>query len=337
MSVKRQISIKDISREAGVSTATVSRVINNRGKYSQETRDRVLEVIERNAYVPNMTAKALRVSRQQTIGVVLPEVVNEFFATITLNMQRLLFDFGYSTIICNTSYSVAYEKRYSAMLKSQNVSGIIFLYDRQIDIADYPEDLPIVFVGYVPSMKARRRNAASVQIDFMEAGRLVTDTLIGRGCRRIVHLSNWFNTREGVSLRFEGFKESMRARGLSIDPRLLVEVESTGSASAYEAILRLIDSGVTFDGVECNSDQSATGVMHALREHNLRVPEDVKVIGFDNMMISKYFIPSISSVEMKADLHARKAVEYMMAMVKGDEIERPDCILSAEVVLRETT
>jgi LacI family transcriptional regulator len=337
MGSKQQISIKDISREAGVSTATVSRVINNKGKYSPETRDRVLEVIERNSYVPNMTAKALRVSRQQTIGVILPEVVNEFFATITLDMQRLLFDLGYSTIICNTSYSVAYAKRYSAMLKSQNVSGVICVYDRQMDIADYPEDLPIVFVGYMPAMRAERGNIASIQIDFMEAGRMVTNALIERGCRRIVHLSNWLNTREGISQRFEGFKRSMEENGLTIDPRLLVEVESTGASSAYRAVMNLLESGVSFDGVACNSDQSATGVIHALKERGLRVPEDVRVIGFDNMRISKYFIPSISSVEMKADLHAKLAVDCMMALVKGEALDQTSFILSAEIVQRETT
>lgn len=333
---KSSISIKDISKQAGVSVATVSRVINNKGKYSEETKNRVLKVIEENAYMPNLMAKALRVSHQQAIGVILPEVTNEFFATVSLNIQKSLFDLGYSTIICNTSYSPEYAKRYCAVLKSQNVSGVICVYDRQTNLADYPEDLPIVYIGYDP-VPIKRNNFVSVQIDFAQAGWMVTNALIARGCKRIVYMANWLNTREGASSRYLGFERAMRENNLDIDKNLLVGVDTTGSASAYDAITKLIGSGVAFDGVACNSDQAATGVIFALNAHRLKVPQDVKVIGFDNMEISRHFIPAISSVEMRADMQAKHAVDCMMAMLGNKELQQTKFLLSAEVILRETT
>mgnify|MGYP003937214271 CR=1 FL=1 len=334
---KIKASIKDIAEKSGVSVATVSRVINNRGKYSQETRDRVMKVIEEYGYTPNMTAKALRIKRQQAIGVILPEVTNEFFASITLNIQEQLFDLGYITIIFNTSYKAEYAERCSEMLKAQNVSGIICVYDRQTDISKYPEKIPIVFIGYDPKTKVRRENFARVYVDLAQASRMVTNTLISKGCRRILYLSNWLKNEEGVSERFIGFKRAMEENGLPIDKRLLIEVDSTGSGSAYEAVSRLIESGIEFDGVACNSDQAATGVIFALNAHNIKVPDDVKVIGFDNMAVSRHFIPAISSVEVRPELQSRYAVECLMAMINGEKDYKTEYIVSPEVILRETT
>ena len=334
---KIKVSIKDIAKKAGVSIATVSRVINNKGKYSQETRDRVLKIIQEYDYTPNMTAKALRTRRQQAIGVILPEVTNEFFAAITLKIQEQLFDLGYITIIFNTSYKTEYAVRYSEMLKAQNVSGIICVYDRQTDIANYPENIPIVYIGYDPKTNVRRKNFARVYVDLAHASWMVTNTLIARGCQQILYMSNWLKTEEGVSERFIGFKRAMEENGLRIDKRLLIDVDTTGSSSAYAAVTRLIESGIKFDGVACNSDQAATGAIFALNAHNFRVPQDVKVIGFDNMAVSRHFMPSISSVEMRLELQSKYAVECMMAMINGEQNNKTQHIISAEVILRETT
>ncbi|NLK68895.1 MAG: LacI family transcriptional regulator [Clostridiaceae bacterium] len=334
---KNKISIKDIATKAGVSVATVSRVINNKGKYSEETRERVLKIIEEYDYTPDMTAKALRIKRQQAIGVILPEVTNELFATITLEIQEQLFDLGYTTMIFNTSYRTEYAQRYSEMLKAQNVSGVICVYDRQTDIANYPEQIPLVYIGYDPKIKMRRENFAEVYVDLAHASWMVTNTLITKGCRKILYMSNWLKKEEGVSERFIGFKRAMEENDLNIDKRLLVDVDSTGSNSAYQAITMLIESGIEFDGVACNSDQAAAGAIFALNAHNLRVPEDVKVIGFDNMSISRHFMPSISSIEMRPELQSKYAVECMMAMINGNTLDKTKHIVPPEIILREST
>ncbi len=334
---KSKVSIKDIAIKAGVSVATVSRVINNKGKYSNQTRERVLKVIEEYDYTPNMTAKALRIKRQQAIGVILPEVTNEFFAAITLEIQEKLFDLGYTTMIFNTSYKMEYATRYSEMLKAQNVSGVICVYDRQTDITNYPETIPMVFIGHDPKTMTGRENFARVYVDLAHASWMVTNTLISKGCRKILYMSNWLKTAEGVSERFIGFKRAMEENGLSIDKRLLIDVDTTGSSSAYQAVTRLIKTGIEFDGVACNSDQAATGAIFALNSNNFRVPQDVKVIGFDNMAISRHFMPSISSVEMRPELQSKYAVECMMAMINNEKINKTQHIVSAEVILREST
>lgn len=334
---KTKVSIKDIADKSGVSVATVSRVINNIGRYSQETKDRVMKVIQEYEYTPNMTAKALRVKRQQAIGVLLPEVTNEFFATITLKIQEHLFELGYITIIFNTSYKKEYAARYSEMLKAQNVSGIICVYDRQTDIANFPEKIPVVYIGYDPNTNVQRENFARVYVDLAQASRMVTDTLISKGCRRILYMSNWLKKEEGVSERFNGFKRAMEENGLQIDKRLLIDVDTTGSSSAYEAVTRLIEAGIRFDGVACNSDQAAAGAIFALNAHNIKVPQDVKVIGFDNMAVSRHFMPSISSVEMRPELQSKLAVDCMMSMINGEKIRNSKHVVSAEVILRETT
>jgi LacI family transcriptional regulator len=335
--VKNKISIKDIAKKSGVSVATVSRVINNRGKYSQETRDRVLKVIQEHEYTPNMTAKALRIRRQQAIGVILPEVTNEYFAAITLKIQEQLFDLGYITMIFNTSYKTEYAVRYSEMLKAQNVSGIICVYDRQTDITDFPETIPIVCIGYYPKTEVKRKNFARVYVDVAQASWMVTNALIAKGCRKILYMSNWLKKEEGVSERFLGYKRAIEENGLKFDKRLLIDVDTTGTSSAYEAVTKLIKSGIEFDGVACNSDQAATGVIFALNANNIKVPQDVKVIGFDNMAVSKLFMPAISSVEVRPELQSKYAVECLMAMINGEKNNQRDYVVSAEVILRETT
>ena len=177
-------SIKDIARLAGVSTATVSRVINQNGRFSKETEARVRRIIRENEYVPNMSAKGLRTSRTCVVGIIVPDITNPHFASLVLKLEINLFQRGYSCLICNTNESEKLERKHIQSLSAQNVSAIVLISGTR----NYSEldTLPVIYVDR-PS-RSQKNSGVIIESDNEQGGYLATKELLDAGCRRIVIL-----------------------------------------------------------------------------------------------------------------------------------------------------
>lgn len=325
-------NIKEIAKLAGVSTATVSRVINQNGRFSRETEARVRRVIAQNDYVPNMTAKGLRTNHTRVVGIMVPDITNPHFSSIVLKLEMNLFRKGFSCLICNTNENERLEKEHVKSLTAQNVSGIVMISSTR----HYAElsTLPVVYVD----RPARSGSNSSVMIesDNVEGGYLATRELLNAGCRRVAILTCISNDTNQAA-RYEGFCRAVAEREKDGAAAIRINLSEVSTAAAHEATLALLKDGTAFDGIMCTTDTVAAGVVIALREHGLLIPDDVMVTGFDDCLLASVCGPGLTSVRQDVDKMARLAVDLLLKMIHGDTPGRLYYRLPVSVTVRNST
>lgn len=332
---RKAVSIKDISTMAGVSIATVSRVINNTGNYSRETENRVREILLKTHYHPNMIAKGLRTSRLQSIGVIVPDITNEFFAKIIRELQTRLFASSYATVICNTNESRDMEKKHLQLLQAQHVSGLIYINGGTTEETNEFPDLPTVYIDRRPILGLDDRNAVIIESDNFAGGSLAAGYLLEAGCHRIAV----FTERLSISTqqqRFAGFEQELMIRGLPSDPRLHLQAESGNACSARRQMESFLASEVPFDGIFCATDRLALGAVSALNAHGIDVPGKVKVVGFDDISISQLYATPITTIHQSVDRMGKTAAEMILKLLGGEKISQSHVVLPVYLVRRTT-
>ena len=315
-SVKQSFSIKDIAKEAGVSAATVSRVINKNGRYSPETEQKVLEIIRNRQYVPNQIAKGLREQRTMNVGIVVPDITNEFFVKLVSEIDKNLFAHGYQSLLCNTDEDDEQERKRIQMMYNQNVCGLIFLSSGSTQ-EESGRDLPAIYIDRIPEHP--KKNAFMLSSDNVQGGNLAAQELLDCGCKNILARTS----RRRVSAyteRLEGFEQVLSAQ----DPpkaRLNVEyLDRLHYQEAYDAVTELVRQGhFDYDGVFAASDWLALGCYQALTDQGIRVPEQTKIIGYDDISITAFNSVPISTVHQQVDVLGEKAVEQLLAALDGKE------------------
>lgn len=307
-------SIKDIARLAGVSTATVSRVINQNGRFSKETEARVRRIIRENEYVPNMSAKGLRTSRTCVVGIIVPDITNPHFSSLVLKLEINLFQRGYSCLICNTNESEKLERKHIQSLSAQNVSAIVLISGTR----NYSEldTLPVIYVDR-PS-RSMDTSCIMIESDNEQGGYLATKELLEAGCRRIVILKCLGNDTNQLA-RYTGFRRALAEYGLSEQEDMFVNLTEVSAETAHAAVSQLLAQGFAFDGIMCTTDTIAAGALIALREHGLQVPRDVLITGFDDSQLAAACGPGITSVHQDVARMAQLAIELLMQMLRGDQ------------------
>ncbi len=334
--MRKGLSIKDISLEAGVSVATVSRVINKQENYSPEIEKKVLDVIERHKYVPNLAARALRSSHMPFIGIMMTEIMNQFFSEIVFKLQMKLFEQGYVTVICNTSDRREFFNRYVDMFSTYNFSGLIYIATVFFEDTTIPADIPSVFVECIPQGLPADSRYIIIQADHVQAGHDATKCLLEKGCSKVLFLRSMQGLHR-QSGKYIGYQHALWEHHIPVDNEWLVSIDHSSAKSAYEKIGALLDAGVAFDGIYCNSDTAATGVLHLLKDRGIAVPGNVKIFGYTNSSISEHYDPQISSVDMNADAIIELASKSVVSLINGEEIAQREYTLPARLVLRETT
>jgi len=338
MDKKKSISIKEIAKLSHVSVATVSRVINNNGRFSEETRQRVQQIIDEYGYTANMAAKSLRMSKSKTIGLIVPSIDNEWFSHLVLEIEKYFFDKNYSVFICNTSQDEKKEIAYFKSLDSKMVDGIICISGiEEIPTDTITRDIPIVCIDRKPKDHA---NAYYVESNHYSGGYLATEELIKKGCQRIAIVSR-NKTLSVNKQRMEGYRQALKDYGLEEykELQLLLDPSEANYEGARVAINKLIKSGISFDGVFATNDWRAYGVMVGLAENHIHVPEDVKVIGFDDISISYSSHPSMSTIRQDILGLARQASSLLLDLMdnKKIQVDQRRYILPVEVIRRDST
>ena len=331
----KPISMRDVAELAGVSIATVSRVINGLGGFSEETRERVEKIIEENGYIANQAAKSLREARTHTIGMIIPDITNDFFSTLALQAERAFADEGYSVLICNDANDAERGRHYLRTLISKRVDGIICISGRTtFDENDVPGNVPIVYVDRFPE---RTHDIARVISDDLHGGRLATEHLIERGCERIAFMTGTHSALS-VQNRGIGYEEALAEHGLAVDPALRIELKGRVRRfqEARETLAEVISSGVEFDGIFAMNDVIAVGALLALRDAGIRVPEEVKVVGFDDSIYASIATPALTSVRRFPEEMARRGCDTLLGLIEGSDVDLEQ-ILPVDLVVREST
>lgn len=333
MEGEKSVSMDDIARMAGVSVATVSRVINQNGRYSSETERKVRSLIEKYGYVPNMAARGLKTRRSNFIGVIVPDITNEFFARIVQAVQNGLRAQGYMALVCNTGEDEAAEEQYLKMLAAADLAGLIFISGSVGAVEKSLRKLPAVYIDRAPSDS---RDALVVESDNYGGACLAVQELYRKGCRRIACMQS-AKVISTYSFRYSGYRDQLALYGLPQEEALHLQVDEISFRAAYQAIEGLLDRSVAFDGLFCASDWLALGAMAALEARGVRVPQDVKIVGFDDISVASLTAKPLTTIRQQTDMLGATAAEEILRLIGGAPVRAQRIQISVSLVGRKTT
>lgn len=335
---KKNISIKEIAKLSGVSVATVSRVINNNGRFSEETRKKVNAIIKEYGYTTNIAAKSLRTSQSKTIGLLVPNIDNNWFSHLVLEIERIFFEQNYSVFICNTSQDEKKEINYFKSLDAKMVDGIICIMgSEEVPTKYLNRDIPVVCIDREPKEIS---DAYYVESDHYDGGYQATSELIKQGCKDIVFLSRNKPTSANKQ-RFNGYLAALKENHIKYRDELNVHIDVNlhSYEGAKNAIDKVIKKGIKFDGIFATNDWRAYGALAALKNNHIQVPQQIKIIGFDDILISSMSIPSLSTIHQDTEKLAYTACHLLLQLMNKDistEIQKK-YVLPIKVVRREST
>lgn len=326
-------TIEDVAREAGVSIATVSRIIHKSNKVLPETRKKVEEVIERLDYHPNRLARQFRTQQTRNILVLLPEPENSFYYEIVSGIESVADQNGYHVFLAAIHNDAARENYFFECLRQKQIDGII-----SFSAGLEPEKL-LAFSEQFPVVVACRYyenlQLPNVTIDNRKASCDITRYLLNLGHKKICCLAG--NT--DILLyrdRLEGFFDAMKERNVPILPSMIVQSDST-IQSGYDCTERLLASGADFTALVACGDTMAIGAIRALRDAGKKVPRDVAVTGFDDIELSSLYSPSLTTVRQPKRQIGIRAMEKLLDIIAGKKLANQQDVLRYELVIREST
>ena len=333
-------TLHDVARIAGVSIKTVSNVVNEYPHVSAATRDRVLSAIAELDYRPNLSARGLRSGKTGVIGLAIPELRQVYFAELADSIIRAAARYKLDVVIDQTSSIRESEVAVLSGKRLRLTDGIIFSPERlgQGDIELLEVDFPLVLLGE----RMFGGPTDHVTMHNVESARAGTEHLIGIGRRRIAVIGAHPDDQDDISsanLRIRGYREALEAAGLPQDPALIRAAMPWHSENGAAAMRAMLDEGVSFDAVFTLTDTLGLGVLRALGEAGVRVPEDVAVLGFDNIDEGRFSVPSLSTVEPGRDEIAQVAVDMLVERIneKGDRMPPRQILADYRIVGREST
>lgn len=325
-------TIYDVARLAGVSIATVSKVINNTGSISEKTRKKVMKVIEQLNYQPNVMATALTGKYTHSIGLLIPDLANPFFSELARSIEDRGHELGFSLMICSTDYIPEKEAKYIDLLKRKSVDGIIlasgFENFRPVEQL-LEEHFPVCIVARaIPSIAVN-----TVSLDDFMGGYEATSYLIQQGHRRIAIVARdvWSN-RE----RMRGYVKALEDYGLKPYEVFEFVQESNVEWGKRMAAMLLQSSDPPTAIFACN-DLLAAGVIEAAKERGLKVPRDLSVIGFDNTIVATITDPPLTTMSQPIKSMGREVMDLMVSEIRSEKEHKSRVVLMPQLVVRKST
>jgi DNA-binding LacI/PurR family transcriptional regulator len=330
-------TMHDVAALAGVSIKTVSNVVNGYPYIRPETRSRVEQAIEELGYQVNLTARNLRQGRTGMIGLAVPELSLPYFAELADSVIGAADAVGLTVLIEQTNADRARELEVLTGQRRHLSDGLIFS-----PLALGQQDLDLLAVGYPMVLLGERifgGPADHVTMANVEAARAATEHLLGLGRRRIALVGAHVGETVGsAGLREQGYREALAAAGVPFDPSLVAEAGYWHRSTGADAMRGLLDRGVEVDAVFAMNDAMALGVLHVLHDRRISVPEQVAVIGFDDIDDGAYSAPTLSTIAPGREQIARTAVDLLRRRI-GEKAPRPfeKVVADYSVVVRESS
>ena len=302
-------TIKDVARVAGVSVATVSRVLNNRGYLSDEVKQKVAQAMKELSYQPNDLARSLHCQKSNTLGLIVPSVSHPFFGEVARRFEFCAYAGGYKVMLCNSLSDRNKEREYIEMLKRSQVDGIL-MGSHLLDIADY-QDLSLPIVSLDRQLGER---IPYVCCDNLRGGELATRHLLEQGCKRLLHISGSMEVQMLSNQRTDAFLQVCEEAGAAY---VTAELPDSSVADFHEEtfLRELLERHPDVDGVFATSDVTAATVVALCAQLGRRVPQDVKVVGFDGNLISTLTSPKLTTLVQPLDAICQYAFESLVRMI----------------------
>lgn len=331
-----RITMNEIAKLAGVSKATVSRVLNDSEcGVGEQTRVRVKKIAEELGYSVEQTEKKKNVSFTRYIALILPDITNPFFADLAKSVEQSLRRKGYSLVLANTDFSEDNEAAQMRELMVKRLEGILLVPSgiRAREEHDLPRryQIPMVLmdrklegISDIPGVYSNNEYASVISCEH----------LIRKGARDIVFISGPLNVSTSIE-RFEGYKAVLAQHSIPFRPEMCRHGSYTVE-SGYNAVLELERSGISYSAILAANDLMALGALKAVREFGYRVPEDVQIIGFDNIEFSQYCEPSLSTMQQPTFDMGAKAVELLTGIIEKRDPVQPERLIP-KLLMRKTT
>lgn len=331
-------TMQDVALRAGVSVKTVSNVVNGFPHIRDSTRARVLTAIDDLGYQMNVSARNLRSGRTGMIGLAVPELKLPYFAELADSVIRAAEDVGLTVVIEQTGATRARELEVLSGRRRQLTDGVIFspLALGQEDRALFEVDFPLVLLGE----RIFQGPADHVTMRNVEAAQAATEHLLACGCRRVAVIGAYGHETVGTAaLRLQGYRRALRQAGIPLDEALFAGAESWHRDTGAGAMTALLDAGTSLDAVFALNDTLALGALHVLHARGVAVPDQVAVMGFDDVEEARYSSPPLSSVAPGREQIARTAVDLLGRRIADKEGTRSyvEVLTDFEVVVREST
>lgn len=334
--MKHRYTIKDIAKKLGISPSTVSRALKNHPDISEKTKQNVFRVARELNYRPNPTALNLKKQQNKTIAVIVPDIVEFFFSTVISGIDDYAYEHGYSVMILQSNESYEREVDSLNIVLNSDVAGV--LVSRTKETTDFSHfekilnfDIPITFFDRTcPGLKTDR-----VIINDEYAAYIATEHLIKTGCRKIIH----FKGPKNLSIskkRQTGYLEAHRQYGLPINKERIIECDSLEKAKTITK--KLIDEKFDFDAIFAVNDLAAAGAIIALKNSNIKIPDQVAVMGYSNDKISTIVEPQLSTVSQQGYEMGRMATKLLIERIEAEKDIKPRTeVIPTKLIIREST
>jgi LacI family repressor for deo operon, udp, cdd, tsx, nupC, and nupG len=327
---RNSYNIREVAQAAKVSVATVSRTLQMPDVVAPATRSRVQAAIERLGYRPNAQARMLRTARTHVIVALVPDISNPFFAEVIRGIEQVAHQNGYSVLLGETQNSRAREKAYAELLETKQADGLITLMPHIPTLA-MARPFPIVNAcEYV-----KDKSVTSVYVDNEGASYEATTYLLTLGHREIAFVTGPMDSPISVD-RDRGYERALQQAGIKRDRRLTAAGDFSVEAG-IRAVDGLLAQQQRFTAVFCSNDEMAVGAIHAIKSKGLRVPQDISVVGFDDIRFSRYTDPPLTTIAQPKDELGREAMSMLIELMRGTDIPARKRILLTQLVVRGST
>lgn len=330
------MNIKDVAKLAGVSIATVSRVINNKPEgISQERRKYIQKIIDETGYRPSGLARGLVTKKTSTIGLIISDISNPAYPLMARGVEDAAQANKYSMVLCNTNFKPEREKRYIDILKEKGVDGIILEISQGAN-KEYvrnilKNDIPIVLIDE----PVINRNAYGVFVNNRKGGYIATKHIIELGHKRIACFTGPYSSLTAVE-RMEGYKQALSEAGLPVDENIIMS-GAYKQETGYRFMREVINLFKEVTAVFSTNDSIAMGVYKAVKAFGYKIPKDYSVVGFDDVYDMELIEPALTDVAQPAYEMGRAAVKMLIEILNGVKPRKKKIIFEPELIIREST
>ena len=338
-------TLKDVARETGLTVTTVSRVLNNRGYISEETREKVYAAMKKLNYRPNEVARSLSKKSTNTIGVIVPHIRHPYFSELISNLENEASKRGYKMILCNSQEKENKEREYLEMCTSNRVAGIV-LCSAGVAVEEFQgSNIPLITIE-----RYMENGTASVECDNRQGGKLAAEHLIACGCKNLLHISGVYETAMPADNRALGFIEVCEKAGVS-HWEVATNTYQYNNLEYHDFLEEVLKENYDvdntaendencgksrIDGIFASSDLIAAQVLQVCSKLGIRVPEDIKLVGFDDVNISSLTTPRITTIHQPIKEIAELTLELLINAQDGKTVAKRS-LLPVSLVKREST
>ncbi|MDR0982678.1 MAG: LacI family transcriptional regulator [Culturomica sp.] len=335
---EKVITIKDIAARLNISVSTVSRALKNSQEISPQTRQAVQELAKELGYMPNPIAVALKTQKSHMIGVIVPEIVNTFFATVVKSIEKIADKYGYNVLVASSSESFEKEKKNIDIFLANRMDGIILSISRDTTRYEHIRKIQNQGVGLVLFDRTTKElDVSKVIADDADAAFKIVQHLIYGGARRIALITGPEQLSIGKN-RMKGYLKALTLNKLEVNSDYIVRANDFSEKSAKKATLQLLELDEKPDAIFGINDDMAIGAIEAIKEKGLRIPEDIAIFGFSNSRRSRYMNPSISTVNQFPSKIGETAAELLFEQIFDPNHSKiVEKIVNSELIVRESS